>query len=134
MYISDEKKKLVEGMLAKVGTCFHKLYICKQCGFTYRLNFEIVGVKQDGMSYHYQWKVLNPPEYVAADQLNKFPAWYSRCPKCNSQTKWVSIEGEVSEKKECNDVCTHATGHICKCSCGGHNHGKAYDYKGENNV
>lgn len=51
------------------------------------------------------------------------------CAVCGS-TKWLYM-GHVrqdhlikeEERVPCNTLCTHASGPICNCRCGGHNHG-----------
>lgn len=43
------------------------------------------------------------------------------------QLKWKLIDGKVSEKHKCDSRCMNATGPNCECSCGGVNHGGAYD-------
>lgn len=131
MYISPEKAKLVENMQAKVGNEFHVIYRCHHCYFTYRINFKITGIEQQGMSYYHTWEVINLPVGFKNDSKRTFPAKFAVCPKCEYGTSWKEVQGTVKENIECNDVCTHALGHVCKCSCGGHNHGSIYDVKGE---
>ncbi len=48
---------------------------------------------------------------------------YVRCPQRHKPFKLFRIQGEFSDKFQCDARCENAKGHECKCSCGGMNHG-----------
>jgi len=52
--------------------------------------------------------------------------YYVRCPERHKPFKLFRVEGTYSEDFQCDSRCENAKGHICKCSCGGLNHGIAY--------
>ncbi len=51
---------------------------------------------------------------------------YVRCPEGHKPFKLYRVEGEYSDKFQCDSRCENAKGHVCKCSCGGMNHGASY--------
>jgi len=52
--------------------------------------------------------------------------YYVRCPERHKPFKLYLMQGEYSEDFQCDARCENAKGHVCKCSCGGMNHGMAY--------
>ena len=57
--------------------------------------------------------------------------YYVRCPEGHKPFKLYRVEGEYSEAFQCDARCENAKGHVCKCSCGGMNHGLAWAVKPE---
>ncbi len=55
------------------------------------------------------------------------PEWDKRCPKCQhtGTVKTNEVIGTVTSKP-CSEQCMTATSHVCNCSCGGKNHGRAH--------
>jgi len=51
--------------------------------------------------------------------------FYARCPNRHMPFKLYRMEGTVTDF-QCDARCENAKGHVCECSCGGMNHGKAY--------
>lgn len=50
----------------------------------------------------------------------------SRCPSNHKAFRLLRIEGEYSEDFKCDARCLNAKGRVCKCSCGGLNHGRGH--------
>lgn len=46
------------------------------------------------------------------------------CPSCNRSPSIPRIEGTFNPDHKCDSRCTGAKGNVCRCSCGGANHGK----------
>ena len=48
------------------------------------------------------------------------------CRGCGRPVKFSAIRG-VETTHQCGSKCRTSRGHVCECSCGGANHGRAYD-------
>lgn len=48
------------------------------------------------------------------------------CPECDRSLQWDEIAGRVVEDHPCDARCMCARGPNCECSCGGANHGCAF--------
>lgn len=48
------------------------------------------------------------------------------CPECDRSLQWDEISGKVVEDHPCDARCMGARGPDCECSCGGANHGCAF--------
>lgn len=48
------------------------------------------------------------------------------CPECDGSLQWDEIVGKVVDDHPCDARCMGARGPDCECSCGGANHGSAF--------
>jgi hypothetical protein len=57
--------------------------------------------------------------YVGEHYDNAPPS--AKCPACARTLYGDSVKGTTNDTP-CNEKCVSATGFLCECSCGGHNH------------
>ena len=53
------------------------------------------------------------------------------CPECPGSLQWDEIDGRVVDDHPCDARCMGARGPTCECSCGGANHGCAFQVSGD---
>lgn len=61
--------------------------------------------------------------YRGQDQRGRLSSRFGCCTA--DSLKMRPVNGTMSPETKCDDLCTHATGAECRCSCGGANHGAA---------
>jgi hypothetical protein len=49
------------------------------------------------------------------------------CAGCQKPKRAKPVRGKYSSRVQCNAKCLSSRGFNCECSCGGKNHGKAYE-------
>ena len=58
---------------------------------------------------------------------NKMGFIVIQCRKCSGERYAKIVQGKFSAKHECSAKCLSSHGPTCECSCGGKNHGAAYE-------
>lgn len=104
-----------------IGRCIHP-----RCKTVVRLTVPMIGreeIRNFGSAQ--QWTHVNwYPE------AGRYYAPYQEglhCVEHHRQLRWKAIDGKFSERHTCDARCMNAIGPNCECSCGGVNHGSAYD-------
>ena len=69
---------------------------------------------------------LNRSGY-ASDEESLRALYDVKCPEHNKGLRFGELSARIAESVPCDRRCTHARGHNCECSCGGANHGAAWD-------
>lgn len=99
------------------------IYHCRRCGFTtaQTISCDLTIRGQGYISY----MSCHPDHEVARSIMD--------CPNCIHPRGWHyviranAVIGRVNTDIECSDDCRCATSAHCSCSCGGRNHGAAYE-------
>lgn len=86
---------------------------CKTCKISTRL--------PEGMTI--DWQEVHPWAYTGEWTRSRQTRQWVRCSGCNKVMTGQRIVGRYSDKTECGDKCTSATGPACECKCKGENHG-----------
>lgn len=50
------------------------------------------------------------------------------CPECGRMMSRDAIEATIALNVACTSQCTGASGPVCRCSCGGANHGSSWSF------
>jgi hypothetical protein len=106
------------------------LYKCRQCKRTYRKTYQVSHRAID--NEHPEWYLRRTYHEYSIDggRFSRTETLYYPGLKCDcgnpSLLHGKRIDGRQVDHCPCDKRCTHATGHSCECSCGGANHGSAY--------
>jgi hypothetical protein len=114
-----------------MNDAFHFIGRCsaKGCKTTLRVTIP-AKVETHTRNVNYYPGANNPPIYQTF-QTSK-PAWTPNnlslfCGEHQRLISWRQVDGVLNPDHVCDARCTSARGHSCECSCGGANHGKAYE-------
>lgn len=105
------------------------MYRCKKCKKVYRRTFEVT--HRAVHNEHPEWYLRRTYHYYSIDgkgfggKTDRLYYPIHIC-ECGSALCGTRIDGRVVDTCPCDRRCTHAKGHSCECSCGGANHGSAY--------
>lgn len=67
-----------------------------------------------------------PLNYTERAQIAAHVAAGLACPTHRRPLQWKRGQFTMVPEQVCNGSCTHATGTVCECACGGANHGDAH--------
>src|SRR5271170_6388850 len=91
---------------------------CKQAGCDYALWSAPEDIQQAA--------TLNDVVAGAAFRMNDRGNLLGRCPNGHKVFRLYQVEGEYDPDVKCDGRCEGARGHVCRCACGGMNHGRGH--------
>lgn len=111
------RRNAVEGTTAYMGKCPEK-----GCKTGVRLNLpSFYELPPERLSHSIDGKHVGSGAVISENNI----CTYNVAPMCIKHQTFLRFTGlkATHNTSACDDICANATGSICKCSCGGSNHG-----------
>jgi hypothetical protein len=100
------------------------MHKCPTCKAARRVDWTHSWLQRRFDRYNHKWNADGVIALGVEAEFGRTKAPIIRC-TCGGTMGGKRIVSTMSEHK-CDARCTHSRGHVCECSCGGENHGKAF--------
>lgn len=98
---------------------------CKRCKTAARFEAPVVRTYIAQLGYGRTERRTWRAAPWGTEQVNNDGSISVRC-LCGGTAWFYRLIGRVTKQK-CGARCMSSTGHVCDCSCGGHNHGRGFE-------
>ena len=106
------------------------IYNCKKCKVGRRVEYPIAKPNGWFARQDETGKIISMYGWIQAYGGGKPPEYggdpLALCPKCGKLMSFGQLKAVTAPEHVCDARCINARGHNCECSCGGANHGKAW--------